>query len=197
MVTNLFLNQETATTYSIEEYFEMEALSDNKLEYRNGNIFEMHGVKPRYNLITAWIITYLNILLMDKAKKYFVLTSDTKIHIPKLNSFIYPDAVVICEEIQLLEGRSDVVINPLLIVEVLSKSTVANDRTGKFFDYRNIPTFQEYILVKQDFPEVTSFYRKDKKLWEEAVAIGLEDKMYLKSLDISVDLSQVYRQVEF
>jgi Uma2 family endonuclease len=84
-----------------------------------------------------------------------------------------------------------------LIVEVLSKSTVANDRTGKFFDYRNIPTFQEYILVKQDFPEVTSFYRKDKKLWEEAVAIGLEDKMYLKSLDISVDLSQVYRQVEF
>jgi Uma2 family endonuclease len=175
----------------------MEALSDNKLEYRNGNIFEMHGVKPRYNLITAWIITYLNILLMDKAKKYFVLTSDTKIHIPKLNSFIYPDAVVICEEIQLLEGRSDVVINPLLIVEVLSKSTVANDRTGKFFDYRNIPTFQEYILVKQDFPEVTSFYRKDKKLWEEAVAISLEDKMYLKSLDISVDLSQVYRQVEF
>jgi Uma2 family endonuclease len=197
MVTNLFLNQETATTYSIEEYFEMEALSDNKLEYRNGKIFEMHGVKPRYNLITAWIITYLNILLMDKAEKYFVLTSDTKIHIPKLNSFIYPDAVVICEEIQLLEGRSDVVINPLLIVEVLSKSTVANDRTGKFFDYRNIPTFQEYILVKQDFPEVTSFYRKDKKLWEEAVAISLEDKMYLKSLDISVDLSQVYRQVEF
>jgi Uma2 family endonuclease len=76
----------------------MEALSDDKLEYRNGNIFEMHGVKPRYNLITAWIITYLNILLMDKAKKYFVLTSDTKIHIPKLNSFVYPDAIVICEE---------------------------------------------------------------------------------------------------
>jgi Uma2 family endonuclease len=197
MVTNLFLNQETITTYSIEEYFEMEALSDDKLEYRNGKIFEMPGAKPRHNLITAWIITYLNILLMDKAKKYFVLTSDTKIHIPKLNSFVYPDAVVICEEIQLLEGRSDVVINPLLIVEVLSKSTAANDRTGKFFDYRNIPTFQEYILVEQDFPEVTSFYRKDEKLWEEAVAIGLEDKMYLKSLDISIDLSQIYRQVEF
>jgi Uma2 family endonuclease len=197
MKSNLLLHQETVTTYSIEEYFEMEVLSEDKLEYRNGKILEMPGAKPRHNLITAWIITYLNILLMDKAKKYFVLTSDTKIHIPKLNSFVYPDAVVICEEIQLLEGRNDVVINPLLIVEVLSKSTAVNDRTGKFFDYRNIPTFQEYILVEQDFPEVTSFYRKDERLWEEAVAIGLEDKMYLKSLDISIDLSQIYRQVEF
>lgn len=196
MVANLLSYQETAI-YSIEEYFELETFSEHKLEYRNGKIIKMPGAKPRHNLIAGWIITYLNILLMDKVKKYYVLTSDTKIHIPKLNSFVYPDAVVIFEEIQLLEGRNDVVINPLLIVEVLSKSTATNDRTGKFFDYRSIPTFQEYILVEQDFPEVTSFYRKDKKLWEEAVATGLNEKLYVKSLDITIDLSQIYRQVEF
>ena len=196
MITNLLLYHETST-YSIDEYFEIESLSKDKLEYRNGKILEMPGAKPKHNLIATWITTYLNLLLMEKEKEYYVLNSDTKIHIPKLNSFVYPDAVVICEEIQLLEGRNDVVINPLLIVEVLSKSTKANDRTGKFFDYRTIPTFQEYILVEQDFAEVTSFYRKEQTLWEEAVATGLDDEIYLKSLDITLELNKVYRQVKF
>lgn len=196
MITNLLLYQETAI-YSVEEYFEIEALSNGKLEYRNGKIIDMPGAKPNHNLIAGWIITYLNILLMEKSKKYYVLTSDTKIHIPKLNSFVYPDAVVICEKIELLEGRNDVIINPLLIVEVLSKSTASNDRKGKFFDYRSIPSFQEYILVEQDFAEVSSFYRKDKKLWEEDIATGLDDKLYLKSLDITIELNKIYQNVEF
>ena len=118
--------------YSIEEYLYMEDRSVEKHEFYNGRIIKMPGAKPVHNLIATNIATQLNVELEKKTATYFVLNSDTKIHIPRLNSFVYPDAVVVCETIELYPGSETVITNPLLIVEVLSPSTEGYDLKEKF-----------------------------------------------------------------
>ncbi|MEO6639497.1 MAG: Uma2 family endonuclease, partial [Ginsengibacter sp.] len=130
-------------TYSIAEYLAMEENSVEKHEYYNGKIIKMSGGTYNHNLIASNIITTLNMLLEEKQQEYAVLGSDMKVYSPRILSFVYPDAVVVCEKPLFYEERKDIITNPLLIVEVLSPSTEDYDRKGKFFDYKQIPSFKE------------------------------------------------------
>lgn len=184
-------------TYTIEEYLAMEEKSAEKHHFINGEIIAMPGAKPIHNLISANIITQLNIELDKKNKEYFVLTSDTKIHIPRTNSFIYPDAVVICEQIEFYPGSSSVIVNPLLIVEVLSPSTAVYDRNEKFFDYKRIASFKEYVLVEQELPLVTASFKTAERTWVDSYADGLETTIHLQSIDCTIELKKIYKGVKF
>ena len=188
---------EDLKTYSIDEYLSMEDSSIEKHEFFNGKIIKMPGASPIHNLIAVNITTQLSIELEKIESNFLVLNSDTRIHIPKFNYFLYPDAVVVCEEIQLYQGSSTVITNPLLIVEVLSPSTEDHDRTNKFSDYKQIPSFKEYVLVAQALPWVLASYKIGDRTWQDTEAEGLDTSIYLKSIDCTIDLKRIYRGIKF
>ncbi len=189
---------ETVTRkYTIEEYLQLEEKSAVKHHFVHGEMIPMLGATPTHNLIAGNFITELNIELRQKEKEYYVLTSGSQIYIPKLKNFVYPDAVVVCEMIEIYPGSTTVITNPLLIVEVLSPSTARYDRTDKFFDYKRIPSFKEYVLVEQNLPLITTSFRTNNYTWEDSEAEGLTSSIYLKSLDCTLDLKKIYRGIKF
>ena len=183
--------------YTIAEYFEREKHSDEKWEYNDGIITKMAGATFIHNLIASNLITILNNALENKEKQYMVLNSDMKISIPKENKYVYPDAVVICEKPELYNNRQDIIVNPLLIVEVLSFGTEEYDRNGKFGAYKTIPSFQEYVMVKQYAPAVTASYKIADRTWQDTDAEGVDQTIYLRSLDVTLDLKRIYKGVTF
>lgn len=181
--------------YTIDEYFELDSKSESKLEYYNGIIREMSGGTDIHNEIALKIGAAILYLLEKKAFK--VYNSDMRIHVPSLNTFVYPDAVVVCKKPEFYQGRRDIITNPLLIVEVMSPSTQHYDRGSKFFEYRSISTFREYVLVEQTAPEISVFYREEEDLWRERKATGMDAALYLQSVDCNLPLKKVFRGVEF
>ncbi len=183
--------------YSIEEYLAMEDQNLEKSEYHNGEIIPMAGAKAIHNLIAANAVTALNIALDAKIDTYLVLNSDTKIQVPALRSFLYPDAVVVCEAFAFYNNREDIITNPLLIVEVLSPGTAQYDRGKKFDYYKTLPSFQEYVLIQQQLPMVTASYKIAERTWQDTGADSLDQTVYLRSLDITLDLKRLYKGVTF
>ncbi len=187
----------TQRLYSVEDYLTMEARNLEKSEYYDGEIVPMAGAKAVHNLIAANAITALNIALEENVQEYLVLNSDTKIQIPALRSFVYPDAVVVCEALEFYENREDIITNPLLIVEVLSPGTEQYDRRGKFDYYKTLTSFREYVLIQQRFPVVTASCKIAERTWQDNEASGLEQTIYLRSLDVTLPLKRLYRGVTF
>jgi Uma2 family endonuclease len=181
--------------YSISEYLEMEEKSIEKNEFYNGKIVKMPGGTANHSLISTNITTALGIALYDT--NFLVLNSDVKIHIPSIRHFVYPDAIVIAEVIEYYENRHDIIVNPLLVVEVLSSSTEDYDKNQKFMKYRFIPSFKEYVLVSQDDYSVSTFFRKEANLWQETNINGISQSIDLQSLKISIPLSRIYKGVLF
>jgi len=183
--------------YTEEEYLAMEEKSVVKHHFINGQIIEMPGATYRHNLISTNIVTALNIALEAKNLDYAVLNSDLKVFIPRTVSFVYPDAVVICEAPLYYKNREDILLNPLLIVEVLSPSTEEHDRTGKFFEYKQISSFKEYVLIEQNNPFITASFKIGDGLWQDIEAAGIDATIYSKSIDCTLDLKKIYRGVKF
>ena len=182
--------------FTIEEYLDLESKSLEKHEFHNGKITKMAGASFNHNKIVGNIITALNIAL-DERNECSVLPSDIKIHIPRIRRFVYPDAVVICEEPEFYEGRKDTILNPLLIVEVLSDETDDYNKEGKFLKYSMIPSFKEYVLVSQDEPFVTSFYKKEAETWVKNTAEDISQSTHLQSLSIIIALEKMYKGIIF
>jgi Uma2 family endonuclease len=179
--------------YTVTEYLAMEETALEKHEFFNGKIVKMPGARPKHNLIAANMITQLNLAIEKKQSNLLVLTSDTKIHIPQLNTFVYPDAVVVCEKVELYPGSETVITNPLLIVEVLSQSTEHFDRTTKFYYYKQIPSFKEYVLVEQNRPYVTASLKIAERTWQDTYAEGPEVSIHLQSIDCTISLLKITR----
>lgn len=183
--------------YTIEAYLSLEERSEEKHEYINGKIIAMSGATANHNLIAANIIVAFKNALRNNEKKYYVMGSDMKIYIEAYQHVRYPDAVVICEKIEFFNNRKDIIINPLLIVEVLSESTSQIDRGKKFDEYQSIPSLKEYVLVRQDMPDVLTFYREAPDLWRSQQIRKLEEAIHLKSLSCSLASTEVYEGVEW
>lgn len=185
--------------YTLEEYLALEEKSEVKHEFHAGKRIEMPGGKLNHNAI-GMNIGHALIQAIDAAhKNCLVLSSDMKIFIPSVNRGLYPDAAVICETPQFYADRQDILLNPLLIVEVLSESTEAYDRGEKFNFYATLLSFREYILVSQEKPLVEVWYLQNpaENLWKHSLAEGLEAEVHLYSLDCKIALREVYKRVEF
>ena len=183
--------------YTEEEYFALEEQALDKHDFYNGKIIKRAETNSNHNIICANILAALVNAIALKHKEYFVLTSDTKTYIPDPTNFLYPDAVVICEQIEPYPGSSTVITNPLLIVAVISTSTEPQDRTSKFYDYKKISTFKEYFLVYQSIPSVTSFFKIGEHTWQDTDAAGMDNTIYLQSVDCTIDLKKIYRGIKF
>jgi Uma2 family endonuclease len=182
-------------TYTAETYLSLEVESQTRSEYRNGEIFPMTGGTPDHNEIAIIFNAWLWLGL--KGKPYRIFGSDQRLWIPERNLYTYPDGMVLSNPIELQTGRKDTVMNPLLIVEVLSNSTKGYDRDEKFAAYRTISTFQEYLLIDQYQPRVEQYVKQDSNKWLFTEYSGKDTCVILSSVSIEIALADLYENVEF
>lgn len=150
-------------TYTPEEYLELELASETRSEYRNGAIIPMTGGTPDHNELVINLVTLLKSALRGKPYRTFV--TDQRLWIPARNLYTYPDVVVIEKPLQLQTGRTDTVVNPCFIAEVLSKSTQDYDHGEKFSAYRTIESFSEYLLIDQYSIHVEHYVKTAANQW--------------------------------
>ncbi len=181
------------THYTEAEYFEFERTAFGRWEYVNGEIRQMAGGKDDHNAISMNVGGTLRAALLPKGCR--VYGSDMKIHTGDgVNTF--PDVAVVCGERQYYLGKEDVILNPLLVVEVLSPSTAGYDRTDKFDHYQSIEALQEYLLVEQGEPRILLYTRRNDH-WELREASGRENSLYLSSVEVTLALTDVYALIGF
>ena len=178
-----------------ETYLELERKAITKSEYVNGEIIAMAGASFAHNFITLDTTIYLSLQLMDSDCEV-AATGDLRVKALQTESYFYPDIVVVCGEPQAEDNTFDTLVNPTLIVEVLSASTEMYDRDEKFAHYRQIDTLQEYILISQDSIEVMQYCRQEPE-WVATEFGTLEDVVRLSSIACELPLRHIYRRVKF
>lgn len=181
--------------YTPEEYLEFEVNSEERHEYINGEIIPMTGGTPNHNQITGNFYAQLNFGL--KRQPYRAFVTDQRLWIPGKRIHTYPDVMVVQGELQLEEGRKDTITNPLMIAEVLSKSTRSYDKDGKFAAYRSIPSFQEYLLIDQYEMHVEQYFKTDGNSWTFSEYDDANETISLKSISFQFTLADIYDKVDF
>jgi Uma2 family endonuclease len=180
--------------YAPEKYLEMERLSETRHEYAEGEIYAMAGGNRRHNGISANVIRLLGTGLLER--DCTVYGSDMRIKIPAVEKYTYPDIVAVCGEETFEDEIEDTLLNPTLIVEVLSKSTEAYDRGAKFEYYQTIESFQEYILITQEPFRVEQFVRKESNVWTYFEFRKPDDVVKLNSIDCEISLRDIYHKIQ-
>ena len=182
--------------FTIEEYVIFEDQSDVKNEYEHGKVTAMSGGTLNHGIISNNTNTELSNLVREKKSNCVPINGDVRIFIEKAESFVYPDGMVICGEIETSQRDKNAVINPMLIVEVLSKSTESYDRGDKFHKYCSLPSFREYALIDQSKPVIDILYKEDSSYWKMTTTIGIEKSIYLNTLDCHIKMSDIYRNTQ-
>lgn len=183
-------------SYTLAEYLDKEEMAVNKHQFFNGKIQQMAGAKFKHNQISTNTTFAFKSAIKPLEKKFLVLNSDQKIYIASENIALYPDALVISEKPEFHEGREDLITNPLLIVEVLSKSTQGYNRGEKFMLYQRCPSFQEYILIEQETLKVESWCRIKENTWERTFETDRSKSLAIRSIGVELSLEDGYADVE-
>ncbi|MCU0443879.1 MAG: Uma2 family endonuclease [Microscillaceae bacterium] len=188
-----------ALTDTAQKYLENERKnlreSVGKYEFLDNHSIFMSGATTNHNIICHNWNGLLWYHLRDK--DYLIAQADLRVHNPEKNSFFYPDLVVIANEPAYLDEEFDTILNPLLIVEVLSEATEAYDRGKKFTIYRQLPSFREYVLVAQNAMSVDVYFHKANGDWQINSFTQPNDMIHLQSLDIQLKLADIYAKVKF
>jgi len=182
---------------TIEEYLAFERGSELRHEFHDGEVVAVTGGTLNHSQVISNLVACLASALQSTTSR--VLSQSMRVRIPNSRRYVYPDAVVVVDEPKLEDEQHDTLLNPSTIIEVLSSSTEAYDRGEKFGYVRRIPSLQEYILVSQDRPRVERFaLNATTGQWvvEDAVE-GIEQSVRLSSLNITLPLRDIYRQVRF
>ena len=194
----------TKFRYTIAQYLAMERASAERHFYLDGEIYAMAGESPAHGDISANLVITLGNQVRGTPCR--VRTKDTKVCSGPLLSagettrglFSYPDLVVICGEPQYHDTLADVVLNPKVIIEVLSESTEAFDRGGKFRRFQRWnPTLTDYLLVSQDQPLVEHFTRQPDGTWSYRLTMGLDSSVVITSISCTLKLAEVYERITF
>jgi len=185
----------TPTTYqhyTFEEYLVLEEKAPYKSEYEKGRILAMSGGTLDHSTISQNTGTAIANALRKKEKPCRVNNSDLKIRIEEYDKAVYPDVSVICGEASYFKNRKDIITNPLLIVEVISKSTRDYDRGTKFKQYRSLPSLKEYVLIEQDLAKVEVWTKLEENVWRILNISGLDATIHLHSIDCNILLKDIY-----
>ena len=166
-----------------------------KSEFCDGEMFAMAGGTRRHSKISTNLAREFGNKLLDHRCQPF--NTDLRVKIEATGLYTYPDLSVVCGEDHHVDEEMDTLINPTVIVEVLSDSTEGYDRGKKFEHYRQIPSLQEYILVSQTQPRIEQFIRQASNEWLLREAFGLNATLSLPSLEIAIALAEVFRNVKF
>ncbi len=196
-MTGAILQAETyqAKTYSVETYLAMEEASDIRHEFRNGEVVAMAGGTPEHNEIARMSVFLLTTSL--RQQPYSIFVSDQRLWIPAKRLHTYPDVMVIPRPVELEVGRNDTVVNPILIAEILSKSTQGYDRGEKFEAYQTIDSFREYLLIDQYRPQVEHYVKQGADQWLLTIHRDLEASLSLASVPVLLTLAELYEAITF
>ncbi len=187
---------ETGKHYTIEEYLRLEEQATERHEYENGLILEMSGGTINHSAICSNVGYALESAVRKNGSGCRVYNSDLRIRIEKVDSFVYPDVAISCGKIERALTDIESLINPIVVVEVLSKSTEGYDYGEKFQKYMTLDTLQEYVLVNQYRPIVQVFNRQNAEMWGTKVLKGLEAVLHLQSLDLDISLADIYYNIQ-
>jgi len=182
------------TRFAPEEYLALERKAECKSEYFNGEIFAMSGATPQHVLIVTNVVSELRGQL--KSRPCTVYSTDLRLKVSATGLYTYPDVIVVCGEPQFDDDQKDTLLNPTLIVEVLSDSTKDYDRGGKFEQYRMLKSFIEYVLIAQAKHHVEHFVRQPDNHWLFSETNRVEDTLELSSIGCNLALTEVYDKVE-
>ncbi len=182
--------------YSVEEYLALEEEAEFRNEYHDGEIFSMAGGTFNHNQLAGnFYAAFLNFSL--EKPDYRVAIGDIKLWIPKIRRFLYPDVMITADSPIYYQKRKDTITNPLVIVEVLSKSTRDYDRADKFKYYRSLPRFQEYLLINPWEFYVEQYMKTPTLQWLFSEYEGPEATLELKSIPFQIPLKTLYKKVDF
>lgn len=184
----------TAAYYTAAEYLALERRATYKSEYVNGHIIAMSGASRRHNLIAANISRELSSQLRGRPCESYI--SDMRVRVSETGLYTYPDVVAVCGDIRFADEQTDTLLNPTVIVEVLSASTEAYDRGDKFAHYRRLASLHDYVLVSQDAVRVEHYVRQGEK-WVLSEASLLTDTVSLASIQCTLVLEDIYDKVRF
>jgi Uma2 family endonuclease len=182
------------TLLTPEQYLEIERKAGFRSEYFHGEMFAMAGAADSHNLI----VTNLTAEFRQQLRKRpcFTYSHDMRVRVSATGLYTYPDVLVVCGERQFLDDRRDNLLNPAVIVEVLSPSTEAYDRGRKFENYRSIESLREYLMVSSESIGADLYTRQPDGRWMLTAASRLEDVLEIESIDCRLALADVYEKVE-
>lgn len=195
---------ETELLYTVEEYLEFERQAETRHEYIDGEIYEMSGESLPHSQINVSLLVTVGLQLRGKPCQ--ALSPNMKVRSgpyikqqkTKKGLFSYPDLSVVCGEPEFHDEQTDVLLNPTVIFEILSPSTQEYDNDEKFRRYRTwIPTLSDYVLISQTEPKLEHHQRQSNNKWLLSVIEGLEDSLYLESIDCTIHLNELYDRVIF
>lgn len=176
-----------------EEYREFERNSDQKHEYLDGEIYMMAGATPNHNLISSSVNFALYSQL--RGKGCFLYSSDMRVKVEKTGLYTYPDMTIVCGKPEYEDTKPQTLLNPIMIIEILSPSTEKDDRGKKFQHYRNLQSLQEYVLISQNSYRIEKFAKRTNIEWLFSDTSDIDSVIELPSIDCTLRLSEVYAQV--
>lgn len=182
------------TFLSVQEYLALERHAENKHEYHDGEMVAMTGASRAHNLIVTNVVSELRQQL--KGRPCEVYPNDMRVKIPSVGRYVYPDTVVVCGEPQFEDAYVDTLLNPTLVVEVLSGSTETYDRLTKSDYYCAVESLGEYLLIAQDSHRVEQYVKQADGRWLITETEGLEAVIDLNSVGCRLALNEVYDRVE-
>jgi Uma2 family endonuclease len=187
--------------YTPQEYLLLERSAFEKHEYFQGELFTMAGASNNHNIISINIIGSLRRKLQQQGCRLYANDMRTRV---STSHYTYPDIVVVCGKPEFLDNAFDTLLNPVVIMEILSDSTKEYDRTRKFDHYRTIPSLREYVLLEQDMVRVERYSRienphvpPERTLWAFQAITTIEESLTLQSVDCTVPLTEIYEDIEF
>jgi Uma2 family endonuclease len=180
--------------YTLEEYFQLELDSNERFEYFDGEVYSMAGVNQEHDAIESNVHTSIKLKLRGKHCRVFL--ANMRLKVPSLPPYRYSDGSALCGEAVFEKiGGVDVLINPQLIIEVLSHSTEKFDRDQKFKHYKSIESFSEYLLISQEAYFVVHYLKHNEKFWMQTEYDKMEDVISLNTLDCELTLAEIYEDI--
>ncbi len=179
---------------TLEEYFQLEESSEIRHEYYRGRVFAMAGASEKHTDIVSSI--QFSLYGQTRQRNCKVRASDMRVGIKSIDFFAYPDVVIVCGKRELDNQLPNTLLNPTVLVEVLSRSTAEYDRGDKFEAYRMMASLQEYLLVSQNSVRVEHYVRQGEA-WLFTETTRLEDTIILPSIDCTLLVSDIYEKVDF
>jgi len=181
--------------YTEREYLEIERQAETKSEFYEGEFFAMAGASREHNIISLNIA--MSFRRKTKKRHCEVYHSDMRVYASNYGLYTYPDVTLVCGEPRFIDDMFDTLLNPSVLVEVLSKSTEDYDKIQKFDFYRSIDSLKYYLIVRQNRPYVEVWKKVKEDFWEVQFCDKLEDVARLDNLEITFELAEIYEKIEF
>lgn len=180
---------------TVKNYLAFDRASDIKHEYADQKIYAMAGAKREHNLICTNVVRKYGNALSNKGCEIY--QSDMRVQVANAESYRYPDVVVVCGEAQFADPTQDILVNPTVLIEVLSKSSSERDHITKAWEYRQIPSLHDYLIITPDTAQIEWYHRQKDNTWLISSIVGLTETIYLEAIDCTLALEDIYEKIDF